>query len=281
MPTQLPTNRPAIPRASLGSAARVALWTVFLLTVFIRPLPALTLDEERGYEIAAEWDRRDSGWENQSAELQMILRNRHGQESKRELRNRSLEVNDDGDKLLIVFDEPRDVKGTNFLTFTHKSGPDDRWIYLPALKRIKRIASNNKSGPFMGSEFAYEDLASQELEKYTYRFLREETLSGRDAYVVERISLDSKSGYTRQEVWYDKQTYRPEQIKYYDRKGELLKTLRFSKYNQHLGQYWRADEMFMENHQTGKSTLLVWHNYEFQTGLTDRDFDRNSLRRAR
>ncbi len=281
MRMQQPANHYDFPRVFYRNASRVALATLFLFTLIAWPSAALTPEEERGYEIAAEWDRRDSGWEDQSAELQMILRNRHGQESKRELRNRSLEVNGDGDKLLIVFDEPRDVKGTNFLTFTHKSGPDDRWIYLPALKRIKRIASNNKSGPFMGSEFSYEDLASQELEKYTYRFLREETLSGRDAYVVERISLDSKSGYTRQEVWYDKQTYRPEQIKYYDRKGELLKTLRFSKYNQHLGQYWRADEMFMENHQTGKSTLLVWHNYEFRTGLTDRDFHRNSLRRAR
>ncbi len=134
------------------------------IVLFLPPLPAASI-EERGRQIAAEWDRRDTGWKNMTASLQMLLRNRHGQESTRQLRNKSLEMDGDGDKLLVMFDHPRDVKGTNFLSFTHVTGPDDQWLYLPALKRIKRIASNNKSGPFMGSEFAYEDLASQEVEK--------------------------------------------------------------------------------------------------------------------
>ena len=258
----------------------MAIVPALTMALFAPRLPAASI-EERGREIAAEWDKRDTGWKNMTASLQMVLRNRHGQESTRQMRNKSLEMEGDGDKLLVMFDHPRDVKGTNFLSFTHVTGPDDQWLYLPALKRIKRIASNNKSGPFMGSEFAYEDLASQEVEKYTYKFLRGEAVNGRPAYVVERIPVDKKSGYTRQEVWFDKETYRPEQIKYYDRKGELLKTVTFRHYKQYLDEYWRPDEQFMENHQTGKSTLLVWENYEFQTGLVDRDFDRNSLRRAR
>lgn len=258
----------------------MTIFLAFMIALFVPPLPAASV-EERGRQIAAEWDRRDTGWKNMTASLQMMLRNRHGQESTRQLRNKSLEMEGDGDKLLVMFDHPRDVKGTNFLSFTHVTGPDDQWLYLPALKRIKRIASNNKSGPFMGSEFAYEDLASQEVEKYTYKFLREEVVNARAAYVVERIPIDKKSGYTRQEVWFDKETYRPEQVKYYDRKGEILKTLTFQNYKQYLDEYWRPDEQFMENHQTGKSTLLVWENYQFQTGLVDRDFDRNSLRRAR
>ncbi len=133
----------------------------------------------------------------------------------------------------------------------------------------------------MGSEFAYEDLASQEIDKYEYKFLREEVVNDRSAYVVERVPVDRKSGYTRHEVWFDKETYRPEQIKYYDRKGELLKTLIFRDYTQYLGEFWRPDKQFMENHQTGKSTLLLWENYEFKTDLVERDFNRNSLRRAR
>ncbi len=258
-----------------------ALAALVALTLLVRPADAQTPEEKRGLEIAREWDQRDSGWGDQKATLRMILRNRHGQESKRELRNRTLEAEGDGDKLLIIFDEPRDVSGTAFLTFTHKSGPDDQWLYLPALKRVKRISSNNKSGPFMGSEFAYEDLASQELDKYTYKFLREEDLDGRPAYVVERYPVDPKSGYTRQTVWFDRETYRPQKVEFNDRKNDLLKTLTYSKYRQHLGSYWRADEMFMENHQTGKSTLLLWGAYEFGTGLSEREFNQNSLRRAR
>ena len=237
--------------------------------------------ENRGLEVASEWDARDSGWADQRSALQMILRNRNGQESKRILRNAVLEMQGDGDKLLVIFDEPRDVNGTAFLTFTHKTGPDDQWLYLPALKRVKRISSNNKSGPFMGSEFAYEDLASQEIEKYTYKFVKEEAAKGRKAYVVERYPVDENSGYTRQVVWYDAETYRPERVEFYDRKDDLLKTLTYRSYQRYLDKYWRPDEMFMENHQTGKSTLLLWNEYEFQTGLTARDFNQNSLRRAR
>jgi len=98
---------------------------------------------------------------------------------------------------------------------------------------------------------------------------------------LERIPEDKYSGYTRQEAWIDKAEYRPQKVVFYDRKNSILKTLTYSGYKQYLGKYWRASEMFMENHQTGKSTRLVWSDYEFQTGQTERDFDRNSLKRAR
>jgi len=133
----------------------------------------------------------------------------------------------------------------------------------------------------MGSQFAYEDLSSQEVEKYTYKYLRDENFNGVDCFVVERYPADKNSGYTRQIAWINKQEYRPEQVVFYDRKDSLLKTLTFSGYQQYLGQYWRADEQHMINHQTGKSTLLSWTNYQFKTGLTTKDFSRNSLKRAK
>ena len=237
--------------------------------------------EQRGLEIAVEADRRDTGFHDSRASLKMILRNKQGQESVRDIRVRTLEQQDDGDKSLTIFDQPADVKGTNFLSFTHKSGPDDQWLYLPALKRVKRISSRNKSGPFMGSEFAYEDLSSQEVEKYTYRYLRDESYEGTDCFVVERRPVDKHSGYRRQIAWIDKQEYRPQKIEFYDRKNALLKTLTYHDYHKYLDKYWRAHSMFMENHQTGKSTRLIWSDYAFQSGLSDRDFDRNSLKRVR
>jgi len=237
--------------------------------------------EERGLQIAIAADARDSGWGDSKATLRMILRNRHGEESTREMRTRNLEVEGDGDKLLVIFDQPADVQNTAFLTFTHQEGPDDRWLYLPALKRVKRISSNNKSGPFMGSEFAYEDLTSQEVDKYTYRWLRDVTVDGIDLFVIERYPVDENSGYTRQVVWIDKDEYRTWKVDFYDRKGDLLKTLRYMGYQEYSGKYWRPDVMRMVNHQTGKSTLLRWIEYEFQTGLADRDFNRNSLSRLR
>ncbi|MCV6638851.1 outer membrane lipoprotein-sorting protein [Candidatus Albibeggiatoa sp. nov. NOAA] len=237
--------------------------------------------EERGLEIAQEADKRDMGWQDMKSNMLMILRNRHGQESKREIRLRSLEILDDGDKSLSIFDHPRDVKGTAFLSFTHATTPDDQWLYLPALKRVKRISSKNKSGPFMGSEFAFEDLTSQEVERYTYKWLRDEDLDGRAMFVVERYPEYAHSGYKRQIVWVDQEYWQPQKIEFYDRKNSLLKTLVYEGYQQYLDQYWRPAKMHMDNHQTGKSTTLEWNDYEFKTGLTDRDFDKNSLKRAR
>ena len=257
------------------------------LLISIALLSLLPLDgmaetaEEKGLAIAVEADRRDLGWQDSQAAMEMILRNRQGDTSTRKIRNRSLEVTGDGDKSLTIFDHPADVKNTKFLSFTHATKPDDQWLYLPALKRVKRIASANKSGPFMGSEFAYEDISSQEVEKYSYKWLRDEAFDGQEAFVIERIPRYKHSGYTRQEAWLDKVHYRVLKVDYFDRKGALLKTLVASEYQQYLDQYWRARRMDMENHLTGKSTTLIWSDYKFRNGYTDRDFDRNSLKRAR
>ena len=234
-----------------------------------------------GVQVAQEADRRDDGFGDITSELTMVLRNRNGDESSRRMRNLTLEVDGDGDKTLVIFDEPNDVKGTAFLNYTHREGPDDQWLYLPALRRVKRIASNNKSGPFMGSEFAYEDISSQEVEKYTYEYVGAETVDGVPMHVVERVPVDEGSGYSRQVVWYDQAEFRMMKVDFYDRKNELLKTLTYHGYQQYIDQFWRADRMEMVNHQTGKSTTLTFANYEFRTGLTDRDFDQSALRRAR
>lgn len=236
---------------------------------------------EKGLAIAVEADLRDLGFGDTSANLQMTLRNQYGEQAVRKMRNQTLEQANDGDKAMIVFDNPRDVKGTAFLSFTHKAGPDDQWLYLPALKRVKRIASSNKSGPFMGSEFAYEDISSQEVEKYTYNYLRDDSFDERDHFVVEQDPVDPKSGYSRQEVWLDKAEYRPWKINFYDRKGDLMKTLRLSDYNQYLGKFWRAGKWHMINQQTGKSTELLFTDWQFRNGLDDSDFTKNSLKRVK
>lgn len=236
--------------------------------------------EEKGLRIAQEADARDTGFSDNTADMVMILKNRAGQTSTREIRSKTLEVQGDGDKSLSLFDEPADVKGTAMLTFSHGLQPDDQWLYLPALKRVKRIASKNKSGPFMGSEFAFEDLGSQEVEKYTYKFLREEPCAnGWTCHVIERVPAYQYSGYSRQIGWIDTKEYRPTKIEFYDRKDSLLKTLTYSGYKEYIGRYWRADQMHMDNHQTGKSTTLKWMNYQFKTGLNETDFNKNALKR--
>lgn len=242
---------------------------------------ALSAEEQKGLDISMEAKKRDLGWQDSTADMVMLLRNKQGQESIREIKMKSLEVLDDGDKSLTIFNKPRDVKGTAFLSFSHPVDADEQWLYLPALKRVKRISSRNKSGPFMGSEFAFEDLSSFEVEKYSYKYLGVEELNGLTNFKVEQYPVDENSGYTRRIVWLDTLEYRIHKVDFYDRKDSLLKTLTFSDYKQYLAKHWRADNQEMINHQNGKSTELKWTNYDFKTGLTDSDFNRNSLKRAR
>ncbi|MBL4899819.1 MAG: outer membrane lipoprotein-sorting protein [Colwellia sp.] len=242
---------------------------------------ALTPAEQKGLDISIEAKKRDLGWQDSTADMTMLLRNKQGQESIRVIKMKSLEVQNDGDKSLTIFNKPRDVKGTAFLSFSHPIEADEQWLFLPALKRVKRISSRNKSGPFMGSEFAFEDLSSFEVEKYTYKFLAEEDLNGLKTFKVEQYPVDENSGYTRRIVWLDTQEYRAQKIDFYDRKNSLLKTLTFSDYKQYIAKHWRAEKQEMINHQNGKSTELLWSNYAFKTGLSDSDFNRNSLKRAR
>lgn len=269
-----PRNRAVLP--SLAALAALA--------VLVGPGAASAQSpEERGLEIAVEMDRRDLGWGDSATELTMVLSNSQGDTSTRQLRQQALEVDDPalGDRSLVIFDRPRDVEGTAFLSHTNILDADDQWLYLPALARVKRISSANKSGPFMGSEFAYEDLLSQEVEKYDFRWLRDEACGDLQCFLVERIPLYENSGYTRQLMWVDQEHYRPMRIEFFDRRDELLKTLTYHDYRQYLGQYWRAHELVMENHQTGKGTVLTFSDYEFQLGLSEGDFTSSRLRRAR
>jgi outer membrane lipoprotein-sorting protein len=237
--------------------------------------------EEKGLQIAKAANAYDAGFVDFTADMNMILKNKNGETSTRKIRIRTLEVAGDGDKSMSIFDEPADVKGTAMLTYSHGLEPDDQWLYLPAIKRVKRISSRNKSGPFMGSEFAFEDLSSQEIEKYSYKYLRDEVCGDYQCYVIERTPAYKHSGYKRQIVWMDKEAYRAVKVDYFDRKNEPLKTLQASGYKQYQNHYWRPDKMEMVNHQNGKSTILEWKNYAFKTGLTESDFRSQTLKRVR
>ncbi len=242
--------------------------------------------EEKGYEIAARSDRTDRGFGDSEVVSRMILKDSQGRESERVLFQRTLEVQDEtvGDKSIIVFQEPADIEGTALLSHTKILDPDDQWLYLPALKRVKRISSKNKSGPFVGSEFAFEDFTALELNKYDYKYLRVEKCPNAPELmcdVVERYPRYEHSGYTKQIGWIDQKDYQGRQVDYYDRKGDLLKTLTFDDYKLYDNKYWRSHTLRMVNHQNGKSTDFTFDQYKFGLGFTDNDFEKGVLKRVR
>jgi len=252
---------------------------ILVLGLAFAALPLL--GQDKGMDIAKKYDEAYTGWGSYTTDSKMVLKNRHGQETSRSLSGKNLEQVEDGDKSMITFNSPKDVEGTAVMTFTHKVGSDDQWLYLPAIKRVKRIASNNKSGPFVGSEFAYEDLSSQEIEKYTYKYLRDEELNGSNCHVVERDPVDPKSGYKNMHVWYNpSKGYRIEKIVFFDRKGSKFKTLTYGGYKLYKDKFWFMDELHMVNHISKKETRIIFEKYDFAVELGDEEFSQNGLIRA-
>ena len=239
------------------------------------------ISANKALEIAILNDQNNNGFIDSSSDMTMNLINRKGDVVSRKLRFKRLEVPEDGDKSIAVFESPRDVKGVAILSYAHKVKSDDQWLYLPALKRVKRIASKNKSGPFLGSEFSFEDFCFQEVEKYEYKYIGEEDYLNLKCFIIERTPLDPYSGYTKQLVWIDQENYLIHKIHLFDRKSFHLKTQKFEEYKLYEGFFWQPHKVEMINHQNGKSSILLFENVKLNSGFTDRDFTQNSLKRSR
>lgn len=272
----------------LSMASVIVFSQLFISPAFAAIVEEASVEEKsaaeiKGFEVAARSDRSDRGFGDSEAEMTMVLRNAAGQESSRSMRFTTLEIPDEsvGDKSLVLFSTPRDIEGTALLSHAKMLDPDDQWLYLPALKRVKRISSRNKSGPFVGSEFAFEDFTASELNKFSYTYLQEEACGDLQCDVVERIPRYENSGYTKQIAWVDTTDYQIRKIEFYDRRGSLLKELQFEDYRKYSDNYWRSHRLVMKNMQTNKSTDLVYGEYKFGVGLTDSDFVKGRLSRLR
>ncbi len=229
-------------------------------------------------EVAQKSEEALSGFEDSTSKMEMKLINARGQEKIRTMSMKVLEGEDE-DKSLMEFLTPADVKGTKFLNYEHIAKDDDQWLYLPALKRVKRIASKNKSGSFMGSEFSYEDLSAFNVKKYHYEGeAKEVLLDSKEVYQISSVPVSKNSGYTKLISWVDKKTFLIQKIEYYDRKKELLKTAFFDKYNNFSGIY-RMAKITMKNIQNDKTTILTWSEQKIKTGLKKKDFHKRYLKK--
>ena len=243
-------------------------------------------NEEKGLSIVEKSIDLDKGFIDVSSEGVMVLKDKSGNESVREFKNLTFEEPDDnlGNKGIIVFTTPRDIRGTALLTHDNiEPKDDDQWLYLPALKRTKRISSSNRTGKFVSSEFSYEDLTTDEPKDYFFVWM-EDTSCPTDValtcHVIEAKPKNKKSGYSKRLVFIDNEHFRYQKISFFNRRGDLEKELSFLGYQQYLDKFWRADILDMVNVQTGKSTSLQWNNYQFQQGLQLSDFEPEKLKNA-
>ncbi len=238
--------------------------------------------KNKAYRIMLEAERRDQGWVDSKANMQMQIRRGDGREVVREVRIQSLEGDDGRDKGLMIFDKPLDVRGTVFLTHSLPLESDLQWIYLPSRSQVKRISSKRQTGRFMGSEFTFEDMSSFSLEKNNYQYLGETSCGEplQDCHIIEVKSKDKYSGYEKTVSYIDKTELRSWKTELYSKRtGLLSKTLTVSDYQLYLGQYWRPSELTMKNEKTGATTTLKWINQTFGIGLDAAEFRKSSLER--
>jgi outer membrane lipoprotein-sorting protein len=197
-------------------------------------------------------------------ELTMQLINDKGQQrERRSIGLVKLQANGVDSKLVVRFDTPADIKGTSFLQIEHIDGDDDLWIYLPALKKSRRLVANNKKDSFVGSDFSYGDISLPKVDQYRHSLVRTEQADGVPCFVIESVpasdAVRANSGYSKKLTWVRSDNFVEAKVEYYDLAGRLWKTQKVSRpeaVDREKGR-WFPLQREMINHQNGHRTVIT------------------------
>lgn len=218
----------------------------------------------------------------------MTLINDKGQQRVRKTHSVSrLQPNGIDSKLLIRFLKPGDVEGTGYLQVQHYDGEDDMWIYLPALKKVRRLVANNKKDSFVGSDFSYGDILQPVVDTYKHTILRSEVLDGEDCWVIESVpateQIKKDYGYAKKTTWIRKSNFMEKKVEYLDTAGRPLKTMLVPEVIEvdPVEHKWWATRREVRNHQTGHRTLLVFDNLDTKTPVGEDYFTTRYLEREK
>jgi len=248
----------------------------FTLALFSVPIYAAGIT---GLEVMQNTYNRPSG-DNMQGDLTMTLINSRGEERVREIKQF---IKDYGDvaKKTMFFISPADVRNTSFMNWSYDepSRSDDQWIYLPALKKVKRISSDSKGDYFMGSDFTYDDLGDRHPLDDTHRIVREEVVNGIPAYVVESVSKEKDYMYSRTVSWINKESWTGLKKEFYDEDGDLLKILTVEG-QQVFDGVIIITRMNMKNVQKNQSTVMSFSNVIVNGGISDDNFTERIMRRG-
>lgn len=271
---------PAVPRQSAATA-------VLLLSIAaIGPMAAAVQPPAPGSAdwIARQVQDRDTGRDSR-LDIRMRLVDRQGRARERQLRLtgfRGTERGQRADRLLIRFLFPNDIKGTGFLVLEHPGADDERFLYLPALGRVRRIAGEEKQGSFVGSDFTYEDMGGRELDDYTYAVVQDAaTWTGPDgrpwpAWRLESRAKDPNATYPRVVSTVLKDVFVVAAAENFNRRDEVVKTFEVRRLARVSG-IWTALDMVMQNRRDRTRTELEVTKAEYNVGLEEADFSRREL----
>lgn len=255
-------------------------WVVLLLIGMFAVVLQGRGDEVNGRDIMLKVDERPDGGDRRMV-MRMTLINKRNRKRVRTVLSISKDYGKDK-KSLMYFQEPADVKGTGFLSFEYDDPrkDDDKWLYLPALKRVRRISGSSENDYFMGTDFTYDDMGDRNVDEDEHRLLREESLEGNDCWVVESIPKDRKYMYSKKVSWIQKNSFVVSRTEYYDTRGTLMKTLT-APVVEKINGFWTAKEMMMDNHSENHKTLLETVEVEYDLGVEDSLFRVTTLERGR
>jgi len=240
--------------------------------------PEITGQNLSGKQIIEKVYNRPAG-DDQTSDLTMTLINKSGDQRVRKIKQFTKDLGD-LEKSIMFFLSPADVKNTSFMSWAYDSDQsDDQWIYLPALKKTKRISSDSKSDYFMGSDFTYDDLGDRKLEDDTHKLLREETMDGKECYVVESLSKDEDYMYSKTVVWVNKSNFIGVQKEFYDEDEDLLKVLAIKEVEEISG-IWVITNSEMKNVQKNHRTTMVLNNIQINTGMSESKFSERMMMRG-
>jgi outer membrane lipoprotein-sorting protein len=232
------------------------------------------------HQVAVNVDQRDDG-NDEISDLEMTLTNNKGQERVRKVIAYRKDYGADS-KTLMLFKEPADVKNTGFLSWTYdaEGKDDDQWLYLPAMKKVRRISAGDQKDYFMGTDFTYDDMGSRNVEDYTYKMIGTETIDGVECYHIEMTpksdDIVKKTGYGKGELWARPDIWMGLKMKFYDKKLNFLKELTLSDIEQIDG-IWTAKTMTMVNDQEKHKTVFKFSNIKYNTNLDDETFSERRL----
>lgn len=184
---------------------------------------------------------------------------------------------------IVVFKSPSDVKGTKTLLIEHTGSDDDIWIYLPAMKKVRRLVASNKKDSFVGTDFSYGDVIGHKVEDWNHKLLREEKADGKDCYVIESTPKSPEtadhSGYSKRVSWIDKQSSVAVKGEIYDQNGELLKKTTSEDIQKvdAKNNKWQAMKLIAENVQTSHKTVIEFKNFKAGVGVKDDVFTPRAL----
>lgn len=212
-----------------------------------------------------------------TARISMRLVNAQGSRRERTLNLWRLNLGSEGDqRYLISFESPADVRGMAFLVWKHSRKEDERWLYFPALKSVKRIAADDKRSSFVGSDFTYEDISGREVDDERHVLLRRETLGDRPAYVIESRPKE-RATYAKRVSWIDSERWLPLKEEYYDAQDAAQRAFKAEQVENVAGN-WTVVARSMTNLQTGHRTEVVFTAMRYDGGLGEDLFRERSLR---